>query len=163
MAGQIRSYISYITVDSEESYIERIRHMIDNLDDTNKEILTGELNKKLNEISIMKQFQKPREVVEEPVYATYQPEEVFTKVKSFEDEINEMINDYLNSQSDTSTGRSTFKSVILPPIYISAFNLMKIYSYNPTLLRKMATTNRRSKVMVKTNGVNMPSLPIYDE
>ena len=72
MIGQIRSYISYITVDSEETYINRIRNMIDNLDSTNKEILTKELNNKLNEISIMKQYQKPKEEVVEPVY--YQPE-----------------------------------------------------------------------------------------
>lgn len=173
MIGQIRSYISYITVDSEETYINRIRNMIDNLDSTNKEILTKELNNKLNEISIMKQYQKPKEEVVEPVY--YQPEEVFTKAKSFEEEINDLVNQYLQNQDDTSGGRISSiettkledivseKNDKLPSIYTSAYNLIKIYTGNPVLLRKISTTNKRNKVMVKTNGINMPTLPIYDE
>ena len=86
-----------------------------------------------------------------------------------------MVNQYLQNQDDTSGGRISSiqttkledivseKNDKLPSIYTSAYNLIKIYTGNPVLLKKISTTNKRNKVMVKTNGINMPTLPIYDE
>ena len=165
MIGQIRSYISYITIDSENSYINRIKNMIDALTDpSQKETLNLELINKLNEIEILKKYQTKKEeiVLPKKVYKQ-EKRDLEVKEKSFEDEIADKIREYQMYQDDTESGRRTSISIVLPPIYTSAYSLVKIYASTPVLLRELATANMSRKIKVKKSRSNIPSLPIYDD
>ena len=164
MLGQIRSYISYITVDSDASYINRINSMISSIDDDNtKTILINELNKKLAETEIIRKYQKHKEeepqVIRKVVPKTV--EQVIEEKKSFDEEIEEKVNEWKQFQETGNASGGTHRS--LPAIYTSAYNLARIYTGKPRVYRKMTSERKRNKVMVKRNTSMMPTLPIYED
>ena len=172
MLGQIRSYISYITVDSDSSYINRINNMISSIDDDNsKTILINELNKKLAEIEIIRKYQTHKEAEPQVIRReVIKPvEQVIEEAKSFEDEIEEKVEEWKKFQeTGDSTGGTSHRN--LPSIYTDAYNLVKIYSTKPKVYRKMSVPKKSNKIKVKKNThvpnkqvSMMPTLPIYDD
>ena len=177
MVGQIRSYISYIGVDSDQSYLDRIKKMIDDVPNVNdKATLLLEYTNKVNQINIMKRYMAERKTeVETPVVVTPEPEEVETieKVKTFEEEMEEKIREYQNYKEEVKETVEE-KTDYLPSIYTNAYNLVKVYNMKPGLLKEIPVSTPVSKVKVKTNNrnnyssvsnnySNIPTLPIIDD
>lgn len=170
MVGQIRSYISYINVDTEDSYVIRIRNMIDNLDDViDKAPLIQELENKLKEVNTEKEFIKSKEEkknaeVKEVLEETKEVEQVSEEVneKTFEEEIAEKIKEYENYRDAISNYVEAEKKVSndeLPDIITTAYNLIKIYTMKIKLLKELAVSKDSKVLAKKYNG--MPTIPIY--
>ena len=177
MVGQIRSYISYISVDSDQSYLDRIKKMIDDIPNVNdKATLLLEYTNKVNQINIMKRYMAERKPEVQPqVVVTPEPEEVETieKVKTFEEEMEEKIREYQNYNDDVKEKREETTDY-LPPIYTNAYNLVKVYNMKPELLKEIPVSQTAAKVKVMRNSRNtyssvsnnygnIPSLPIIDD
>lgn len=176
MVGQIRSYISYISVDSDLSYLERIRKMIDDVpSDTDKATLLLEYTNKVNQVNIMKRYMEERKpVVEEPI-VTPEPEEdePLVKVKTFEEEMEEKIKEYQRYQEQEE--KEEQEESYLPDIYTNAYNLIRMYNEDLKLLNGLPVVQKVNKTMVKTIARNMsrvslnnnfnkiPTLPIIED
>nr|MBP3258425.1 hypothetical protein [Bacilli bacterium] len=174
MAGQIRSYISYISVDSDESYLDRIEKMISEVeDDTTRAALQLEYTNKVNQINIMKRYMAEKVSVDLPKEKeSIEPivdEEPIEKIKTFEEEMEEKIREYQNYKEDIEE-----KEDSLPDIYTNAYNLVKVYNMKPTLLKEIPAERKVSKVKVKSasrssyrttsNEFNkIPVLPIIED
>lgn len=175
MAGQIRSYISYISVDSDKSYLDRIEKMISEVeDDTTRAALQLEYTNKVNQINIMKRYMAEKVSVDlkeekEETIVPIVDEEPTEKIKTFEEEMEEKIREYQNYKEDIEE-----KEDSLPDIYTNAYNLVKVYNMRPALLKEIPTERKVSKVKVKSasrssirtvsNDFNkIPTLPIIED
>ena len=176
MAGQIRSYISYISVDSDQSYLDRIEKMISEVaDGTTRAALQLEYTNKVNQINIMKRYMAekvpanlPEEKVEviEPIV----DEEPMEKIKTFEEEMEEKIREYQDYKEDVEE-----KEDKLPDIYTNAYNLIKMGTSKLDLLKEIPVVNKQNKTMVKNivrniprsvssnNHNRIPTLPIIED
>lgn len=171
MIGQIRSYISFLSVDSDQEYIDRIKNMIDKVeDDTARAKLILEYTNELKKIDLIKKYkverdaarqkeEKPEETNENVV--TNNQGSIEEKIKTFEEELNEKIKEY---QTFTKTNHPVNVSKSMDPeyVYASAYTLVKTATSNPVLTRKIYINNSKGKVNVLKRN-NMPSLPIMDD
>ena len=175
MVGQIRSYISYIGVDSDQSYLDRIRKMIDDVpSDTDKATLLLEYTNKVNQVNIMKRYMEERKPIVEEHIVTPEPEEdePLVKVKTFEEEMEEKIKEYQEYQEKEE--REEDESY-LPDIYTNAYNLIRMYNEDLKLLNGLPVVQKVNKTMViniarnfprtipNNNFNKIPSLPIIED
>ena len=176
MAGQIRSYISYISVDSDQSYLDRIEKMISEVaDGTTRAALQLEYTNKVNQINIMKRYMAekvPTNIPEEKVEFV-EPEideEPIERIKTFEEEMEEKIKEYQDYKEEMEE-----KVNRLPDIYTNAYNLIKMGTSKLKLLSEIPVTIKQNKTMVKnivrnipgsgsSNNYNrIPTLPIIED
>jgi hypothetical protein len=174
MVGQIRSYISYIGVDSDKSYLDRIEKMISEVaDGTTRAALQLEYTNKVNQINIMKRYMAEKVSVDLPKEKeSIEPEideEPIEKIKTFEEEMEEKIREYQNYKEDILESKD-----ILPDIYTNAYNLVKIFNMKPALLKEIPVERKVSKVKVKSTSRSsyrttsnefdkIPVLPIIED
>ncbi len=175
MVGQIRSYISYIGVDSDKSYLDRIEKMISEVaDGTTRAALQLEYTNKVNQINIMKRYMAEKVSVDLPEekVESIEPEideEPTEKIKTFEEEMEEKIREYQNYKEDILESKD-----ILPDIYTNAYNLVKIFNMKPALLKEIPVERKVSKVKVKSTSRSsyrttsnefdkIPVLPIIED
>ncbi|MBR1376940.1 MAG: hypothetical protein IJ565_03920 [Bacilli bacterium] len=134
MIGQIRSYISYITIDSDNNYLNRIKNMIESVEDNKvKYDLIIEYNKKISEINTIKSFQANH---------NSKPQELKPVLKAT---------------------KKVIKKRRLPYIYTSAEKLLKIYSMSPRINKEIAIKDRKEKIIKMDNNYGLPIYPIYDD
>lgn len=173
MVGQIRSYISYISVDSDQSYLDRIERMISEIEDANaRATLQLEYTNKVNQINIMKRYmaEKVKTNLPEEKVESIEPEideEPTEKIKTFEEEMEEKIREYQNYQDEVEES--------LPDIYTNAYNLIKMGTSKIELLKEIPVTIKNVKTMVKSinrstprsitsnNYSRIPTLPIIED
>ena len=173
MVGQIRSYISYISVDSDQSYLDRIERMISEIEDANTRAkLQLEYTNKVNQINIMKRYmaEKVKTNLPEEKVESIEPEideEPIEKIKTFEEEMEEKIREYQNYQDEVEES--------LPDIYTNAYNLIKMGTSKIELLKEIPVTIKNVKTMVKSinrstprsitsnNYSRIPTLPIIED
>ena len=162
MLGQIRSYISYMSPDSDQSFFDRIKNMIYAIEDEkDRATLLLEYTNKLNEINIIRKYNATKEKKEEVIPSVSTPvyeEEPYEEIKSFEEEIEEKIKEWqaYEEQEHKVVNRR------LPDIYASAFNLIKVFKMKPRIYKSIPVKQKASKVIIKNDKHNMPSIPIYE-
>lgn len=153
MIGQIRSYISFISPDKDDEYINRIKNMINSLDnETDKYILTLELNKKLNELIFMKKFYKTEEELKPGKVS------IFNGNDSKEENV-----EVKEEKSDQFQQVKMMTGKYLPPIYISAYELVKIRDMKVKLQSEIYSKKKKSKVKILSNSQGIPSIPILED
>ena len=150
MVGQIRSYISFISIDSSDDYLKRISNMIDNIEDSaTRAALHLEYENKLNEIALIRKYKRPEAIIippmEEVKPANENIQSIKEQLKSFEDELNDMIKEYNDfKETGKQVERNTDRK--LPQIETSAYGIARMATEKMNIKRDVVPAALRSPI-----------------
>ncbi len=152
-SGQIRSYISFLSVDSDDDYINRITNMINNIEDEKeKKNLQVEFLNKLNQVNIIKKYTTQKNNIQE---INQEAVDINTEADSILEEEPALVDDI------------EYQPVIIkndiyekyPSIYATPEVLIYISNAKISLNRKKEIESTNPKIKLH----KIPSNPIYEK
>ena len=152
-SGQIRSYISFLSVDSDDDYINRITNMINNIEDEKeKKNLQVEFLNKLNQVNIIKKYTTQKnnfqEINQEVVDINTEVDSILEEEKALVDDIEYQPVIIKNDVSEK-----------YPSIYATPEVLIYISNAKISLNRKKEIESTNPKIKLH----KIPSNPIYEK
>ena len=152
-SGQIRSYISFLSVDSDDDYINRITNIINNIEDEKeKKNLQVEFLNKLNQVNIIKKYTTQKNNIQE---INQEAVDINTEADSILEEEPALVDDI--EYHPVIIKNDIYEKY--PSIYATPEVLIYISNAKISLNRKKEIESTNPKIKLH----KIPSNPIYEK